>query len=221
MEETPFWERPETVEKFAGRDPDHRLRAVVDDYADPGATRVLDLGCAGGRNAVFLAERGFDLTALDASGAMVAETRARVATVLGVPEALRRVRRGVMTDLSFLPDDSQALVVALGVFHMSASRAEWRAALAETARVTSRGGRVLVASFTDETNPDGTGLVPVPGEPGVFERSMGRNVLVSAPELDAAMARVGLVPAAPTEVVRRETEKGYRVTANALYRRVD
>ncbi len=66
----PFWDRLETVERFAVREPDHRLVRLADDVHHPGATRVLDLGCAGGRNTVLLAERGFDVWARDASGPM-------------------------------------------------------------------------------------------------------------------------------------------------------
>ena len=47
---------------------------LIEEYPDPSRVRVLDLGCAGGRNTVVLAERGFDLEALDASAAMVAKT---------------------------------------------------------------------------------------------------------------------------------------------------
>jgi SAM-dependent methyltransferase len=216
-DDLPFWERPDTVERFAGRDPDHRLQALAPEYRDPARVRVLDLGCAGGRNAVFLAERGFDFVAVDAAEAMVAETRRRVAAVLGEEEARARVRRGRMDRLE-LPDASFDLVLALGVHHTAGSREEWQRSLAETRRVLAPGGKVLVANQTDGYDPDGTGLTPVPGEPDVYERTSGRSYLVSAEVLDADMARVGLVPLVPTETVRRENDRGgVRVTANALY----
>lgn len=219
-EETPpFWEQDEIVERFAGRDPDHRLVKILDGIEDPGATAVLDLGCAGGRNAVLLAERGYDFFALDASDAMVAETCRRVAAILGEAEAGRRVVKGTMTDLSRFAGSNFDLVVALGVHHTAPSRAEWEQAIAETARVTKPGGRVLVAAFTNETDPDGDGLVPVPGEEYVYERKSGRCVMVPGEVLDGAMVRHGLLPAVPTKIVRRETENGRRVTANALYSR--
>ncbi len=55
----PFWERPEMVERFAARDPDHRLVRLAALYARPSYVRALDVGCAGGSNAVFLARSGF------------------------------------------------------------------------------------------------------------------------------------------------------------------
>ncbi|MHC4470567.1 MAG: class I SAM-dependent methyltransferase, partial [Planctomycetota bacterium] len=213
----PFWERRETVERFAGRDPDQRLTELIEEFPDPSDARVLDLGCAGGRNTVLLAERGFDFLAVDASQAMVDETRRRVADVLGRPEAARRTREGRMDRLEGVRSGSVDLVVALGVYHAAQGRAEWDRALAETARVLRPGGRALVAVHTDECDLDGKGLVPIEGETHVYRRRSGRNFLVGAATLDREMARHGLLPIAATETVRRETDGGgLRVTANAF-----
>ena len=54
----PFWERPEIVEKFAGREPDRRLAEWLSVRDDLEGLRVLDIGCAGGRNAEYLGPIG-------------------------------------------------------------------------------------------------------------------------------------------------------------------
>lgn len=214
-----FWEQPDVVEQFASRAPDHRLLRLLDDYDDPAATRVLDLGCAGGRNTVLLAERGFDVWAVDASRAMVERTRVRVAEVLGRDRARERVIPASMDDLSAFADASFELVVALGVYHSAYSVSEWERALAETARVLRARGRLLVNHFTPEVDLTGKGVRAVTGEPGVYEGlPQDRSVLVNAAELDTAMARHGLVPVVPSDTVRVQTEMGRRVSVNALYR---
>jgi SAM-dependent methyltransferase len=217
--EAPFWERPEVVERFASREPDHRLAAWVDRYARPSSIRVLDLGCAGGRNTVFLWRRGFDVVARDASPAMVEATRRRLASGMGEDEAARRVRVGFMDRLGDLGAGSIDLVVALGVFHEARSEGEFHRALAEAARILTCGGVLLAACFTPETDPDGRGAAPVPGEPHLFEgMGSGRVHLVSAPALEREMAAHGLVPLIRTETVSRDAEGGgRRVTANGLY----
>jgi len=215
-----FWQQPEVVAMFAAREPDHRLAALVETYQDPPATRVLDLGCAGGRNTVFLAEGGFDVLACDFSPAMVAETVHRLTPVLGAEEAARRVRVSPMDDLSWSGDGAFDLVVALGVYHNAGSGTEWERALEETARVTSRGARVLVANFTPAMSPSGDPLVPVPGETNLYDGfKSGRSYLLDAAGLDAAFARFGFEPETATRLVEKETEKGRRSTVNALYRK--
>jgi SAM-dependent methyltransferase len=219
-EDNSIWEQPDRVEEFANRDPDVRLMSLLDQYDNPGAVRILDLGCAGGRNAVALAERGFDVYALDSSSAMVAKTRQRVAELTGDEEAARRVREGRMEDLSEFDDDFFDLIVALGVYHNARDMSDWGRALMETVRVLREGGLVLVANFSPRCDPDGKGMHPVAGEPGVYV-GFGRErlILLEAEELDDEMTRRGLVPETQSQAVTKETEKGRRVVVNALYRK--
>lgn len=213
-----FWEDPERVERFAERDPDHRLAELVAVHDDPTVTRVLDLGCAGGRNTVFLAERGFDVWALDAASAMVAYTRERMAGVVGDAEARRRVLRGRMDDLGRWPDAHFDLVVALGVHHGASTWAEWQRAADETVRVLRPGGRLLFNQFTPEVDLTGEGVTPVPDEPHVYDGfPAGRAVLLDADDLDREWASRGLEAAVPSETVRVELDTGRRVSVNALY----
>jgi len=217
-----FWEQDEQVERFAGRDPDRRLVALIEKCALPPETRVLDIGCAGGRNTALLAQRGFDVYAIDSSSAMVAHTRERVSAIVGSDEAAARVRVGHMEDLSSYPDGGFDLVVALGVFHAARSREQWETALSEAARVTRSGGCVLVSVFSPRTDMTGRGISAVPGEPHVFEGlPSGRHYLVEADVLDKDMARFGLTPMEPTDTVVVPMEDGRRVTVNGIYRRAD
>ncbi|UCH84160.1 MAG: methyltransferase domain-containing protein, partial [Candidatus Latescibacterota bacterium] len=112
MDASDFWEEQEQVERFAAREPDRRLLALIEQYDNPGSIRVLDIGCAGGRNTEPLAARGFDVFAVDMSRAMVERTRDRVAAFLGPEEAGRRIRVGRMEDLSPFQSNHFHLVVA-------------------------------------------------------------------------------------------------------------
>jgi SAM-dependent methyltransferase len=213
-----FWDDPATVQRFAEREPDLRMVEHALRFATPSATRVLDLGCAGGRNTAWLAARGFDVHARDTSAAMIEATRAAVAPALGDAETRRRVVRGSMVDLEDFATGSLDLVLALGLYQNAETAAEWDAALDETARVLSRGGTVLVANFTPDTTPSEGRLTSVPGDPGRYSGfPSGRSTLYQGPELDVCFAKRGLVPWTPTRVVERPTETGRRVTANAHY----
>lgn len=216
-----FWEQREQVEKFSEREPDHRLQDLLEGWDDPASVSVLDLGCAGGRNTELLARRGVDVHAVDASGAMVEETRRRLRPVLGRREAEARVRRGRMSELDAFPDGAFDLVVALGVFHNARSPDEWDRALAETARVLEPGGLLLVSNFAPGTDLTGDGLDAVPGTDHLYRGSpAGPMYLLASEELDEAMARHGLQPVEPTETVEVDADPGRRVTVNALYRRM-
>ena len=218
--ELPFWERPEVVERFAAREPDRRMMAWLESRV-PDHSRVLDVGCAAGRNTVWLAERGVEVFALDASQAMVARTRARLQPLIGEAEAARRVWRGTMDDLSRFDDGDFDLVLALGVLHAAQSEAEWDRAAAGIARVLLPGGDLLVAQFSPRTEPMGIPLSRVPGEGHLFEgfEAGQRLWLLEPAELDARMEFHGLVPVVPAEAVKVPFMQGHRVTVNGHFRR--
>lgn len=217
-----FWNEPDRVEEFAQRDPDHRLVQLVEDYPDPASIRVLDLGCAGGRNTVFLAGRGFDVFALDSARSMVDRTRAELRTRGGMSadEAQRRVLLGTMDDLSRFEDRSVSMVVALGVFQQAQSVSEWQRALREATRVLSPGGRCLVANFGPGTGAIGSDAERVEGTEFVFTGlRYGNACLLTVEQLDGEFARVGLSSEIASVQVVRENEGQRRVTVNALYRK--
>ncbi len=232
MNPASMWESAEVVERFAARPPDRRLLAlfagegpyadVLREWAPPASPRVLDIGCAGGRNTVWLARWGADVWAVDASAAMVAKTRELLSEVLGTQEATRRVRVGEMRDLRPEADASFDLVLALGVFQDAQDSAEWHATLAEAARVLRVGGLCLVANFGPGSQPAGRPLTPVPGERDVWQGygSEDRRMTLPKPEdLDADFARHGLKTVLQTERVHVKTARGYHFTLNALYLR--
>jgi SAM-dependent methyltransferase len=214
----PFWEDPEVVETFASRAPDHRLQGLVEEAEDPSRLHALDVGCAGGRNTVYLAQAGVDVHAVDASAAMVARTRARLAEVLGAESAEARVLRGLMDDLRPVADASMDLVVVLGVLHSARSLEEWHRAIREIRRVLKPGGRTLVSNFSPDSLPHGRPLAALEGEPDRYLWREGRRMILLDPARhDAAFAAHGLLPAEDTEAVRVPLEDGYRVSVNALY----
>jgi len=220
MPPDPFWERPETVERFAARPPDRRVTERLRALPVPSRLRVLDLGCAGGRNTEPFARAGCDVFALDASRAMVAQTRARLAPLLGAEEAERRVRLGRLDDLREFPDGRFDLVLALGILDHAGSITEWDRALAETARVLAAGGEVEVSDFAPGTRVEERAPRPVPGEPDVFVvPGEGRRVLLDAEAHDRLFAARGLRPIGPTETIVRDTQHGRHVTVRGVYRK--
>ena len=221
MDETEsYWEDPEKVDEFAGREPDVRLLQLVESFDDPERVRVLDLGCAGGRNAVVLAERGFDFYAVDGSAAMVERTRGRVSAILGDEDAGRRVRRGRMDDLTDYASESFDVIIALGIYHNATSEEEFELSLSESARVLVLNGLLLVSNFSPGFRPKGQALHPIDGQPHVFDGfGAGLMYLLEAEEMDVAMARHGLHTEVATETVVTDGDSGTRVTVNALYRK--
>lgn len=221
MTDLPLWERPEMVARFAARKPDHRLIELMQ-ALEPKGLKVLDIGCAAGRNTIYLAELGADVYAIDASNAMLAKSQERLTDLLGKTEAMRRAQFGSMDNLSRFDSDSFDLIIALGVYQDAHSQEMWHKTLTESARVLKVGALCLVANFGPDSQPNAKPLEQLPNAPhqytgfGTTERTM---TLMNQEALDSSFAKVGLLPFKETYTVKSVLEDGFRTTVNALYQK--
>ncbi len=184
------WSAPETVAGFAQAPPNAVLMRFAQEELLRGGHRVLDLGCGAGRNAVPLAQLGWDVVGIDDSQPMLdgAAQRARAAGV----EAKLRLALAPM-DAIPAADSSCELVVAHGIWNLARSAAEFRRAVREAARVAKAGAGLFV--FTFSRNTFGPDVEPLAGEPFVFTQFSGRpQCFLTAEQLIAELGAAGFTP---------------------------
>lgn len=122
-------------------EPDRRLVEIVGGLA---AGRALDLGCGAGRNAIFLARQGWDVTGVDMVAPAVAAARSRAAA-----EGVRaRLVVGDVTKLEELGvGDGYTLLVDAGCYHMvPVPRRD--AYVAGVTRAAAPGALLLIVGFS-------------------------------------------------------------------------
>jgi SAM-dependent methyltransferase len=162
------WSHPDTVAGFVRSPPNEALLALAAAVrAGRTGLLALDIGCGAGRNALPLAEAGWNVVGLDLSWPMLAAARDR----RGGP-ADRRARFA-LAPMEALPVASSAfdLVVAHGIWNLARSAAQFRLAVREAARAAREGAPLFVFTFSRHTLPDEA--EPVPGEAFVFTRFSG------------------------------------------------
>ncbi|PPK61221.1 class I SAM-dependent methyltransferase [Actinokineospora auranticolor] len=135
---TEFWE-----EFYGQRDQvwsGNPNRLLVREVEDEPAGRALDIGCAEGGDAVWLARRGWRVTAVDVSATALARA-ARHAAEAGVAEAIRFERHDLAESF---PDGAYDLVSAQ-YFHSPVAHGTERAdALRRAAELVAPGGVLLI-----------------------------------------------------------------------------
>ena len=100
--------------------------------------RILDAGCGGGRNLVYLLREGFDVWATDGDAAAVAAVRG-LAARLAPSLPADRFRVEPVERLSF-PDASMDVVVSSAVVHFARDHAHFDAMAQQMWRVVAPGG---------------------------------------------------------------------------------
>ena len=140
-------------------------RAGLDQLAIGPGISLLDAGCGSGTVLRMAADRGADVTGIDASPGLVAHARRRV------PGS--RIEIG---DIQFLPFEDASFDVVTG-FNSFQYAADPSAALREARRVLRDGGRLLMAIWGPAEQCEGAAVLgavvallppPPPGAPGPF-----------------------------------------------------
>src|SRR6478735_8672585 len=141
------WSQPGVVAGFSTSAPNPALMQYARLGSSPSSTRVLDIGCGAGRNAVPLSHAGFNVIGTDLAWPMLQAAAAR--------DSAGRLQVA-LAPMQRLPvrDRSVDLVIAHGIWNLARSGDEFRRAVAEAARVAKPGGRLFVFTFSRHTLSD-------------------------------------------------------------------
>lgn len=181
------WSTPDTVAGFAKSAPNHVLMQYAERQKKRTASaRALDLGCGAGRNAVPLAQMGWDVVGTDLSWPML-----HAASERGGDRRLHLV----LAPMHAVPVRSGCvdLIVAHGIWNLARSGTEFRQAVAEAARVARKGAALFIFTFSRNTLPPSA--EPVAGEAFVFTQFSGApQCFLTKPQLLAELRAAGFAP---------------------------
>jgi tellurite methyltransferase len=127
--------------------------------------RVLDVGCGGGRNLVYMLRHGFNVAGVDQDPNAVAQVRALAARLApGLPPDNFRVE--AIEALTF-PDASADVVIASAVLHFASSQAHFDSMLGSIWRVLAPEGLLFARlassiGIADRVQPLGGGRFRLP-----------------------------------------------------------
>lgn len=162
------------------------LDQILRGRLEPGM-KLLDAGCGGGRNLYYLAQAGFEVSAVDSSARSVESVRRRLErSKIETPPGRLRVES--LEDLSF-PDHTFDAVVASAVLHFAPGRGAFRRMVDELWRVTAPGG-LLFARLASTIGIE-TAVRPL-DEPGWYHLPDGSDrFLVDLDQLLALTEELG------------------------------
>ncbi|NQV31323.1 MAG: methyltransferase domain-containing protein [Phycisphaeraceae bacterium] len=185
------WSKPEVVAHFSTSPPNTSLIKFADvELRKRQGSRLLDIGCGAGSNAVPLAKMGWNVLGLDLSQPMLDALAQRVRIENLTPRL--RVEHALMTRLS-AADQSIDLIVAHGIWNLARSGTEFRQAIAEAARVSRSNAGLFVYTFSRTTLP--ISAKPVSGESFVFRQfSDSPQCFLTEAQLIEELETVGFAP---------------------------
>jgi len=113
----------------------------------PKESKVLDIGCGNGRNAVYLAKQGHRVTAMDNVSQMVEITR-RKADEEGIGQGVY-VFEADMTDIPLSEGSMDAVLCIASLHHLPSDELRLKA-LKDIERVLATGGQALISVWARE-----------------------------------------------------------------------
>jgi tellurite methyltransferase len=140
----PFWEesyqRTGKLDTFGGGKPSKIVERIASTL--PADTKALDVGCGEGRNALYLAGLGFQVSAFDISPAGIAKLRATAT------ERNLDIDASVADMNKYQFPHKFGLIVCMGCLHLI-ERQEWQIFVKRMKESTAPGGIHIVGAFTD------------------------------------------------------------------------
>lgn len=139
------------AEYYSGYDEDSRLRSkhgmveflttmrYIEKYLRPGM-RILEVGAGTGRYSHALAQKGYDVDAVELVQHNIDVFREKTQ-----PGETVTIRQGNAKDLSFFADDTYDITLLLGPMYHLYTVEDQKQALSEAIRVTKKGGIVFAA----------------------------------------------------------------------------
>ncbi len=171
------WDRRYAERELVWSAGPNRFLVAETETLEPG--RALDLACGEGRNAIWLAERGWQVTGVDFSEVAVEKAR-RLAAARGVEARFEAV------DLLEWEPPAQSFELVL-LFYLQVEAAALRTVLGRAARAVAPGGTFLLVGHHSRNLAEGWGG---PSDPSVL---YGEDDVV--PELAGLeVERAGAVP---------------------------
>jgi len=215
------WSAPRTVAGFASSAPNQALmRWAAGELRRTGGGHLIDLGCGAGRNAVPLAQLGWQVLGIDLSRPMLEAAVQHAVTAR--PDAAVRPPQSGRFDVALAPmdglpvrDASCNVIVAHGIWNLARSGTEFQRAVREAARVARRGAGLFVFTFSRRTLP--ADADPVAGESFVFTQFSGQpQCFLTEEQLRLELAAAGFFPdsALPARELNRPAA-GVLTTAGA------
>jgi len=118
---------------------------IIPSIAEPGT--VLDLGCGEGKNAIFLAEHGFTVLAVDCSDPALRNFRKRLSQFpQSVSERIIIIHEDART---YAPRLEFSIVIAYGLLHCLSERTSVDDLIVKMRECTREGGLNVAVAFTD------------------------------------------------------------------------
>ncbi|HJU88498.1 MAG TPA: class I SAM-dependent methyltransferase, partial [Gemmatimonadaceae bacterium] len=121
-----------------------RTRELIERHIAPPPADVLDVGGAAGAYALWLAERGYDVSLVDAAPRLVAEARRRSTAA---PRGLASCEVGDARELH-QGNESVSVVLLLGPLYHLVDAGDRRLAIREAHRVLRPGGMLFAAAIS-------------------------------------------------------------------------
>jgi SAM-dependent methyltransferase len=206
------WSRGDIVRGFAQSPPNQALLQFASRELRRGASvmRALDIGCGAARNALPLAASGWHVVGVDNSIPMIRAARERVAN----ERAKSRLRLALST-MTEVPLRSACcdLVIAHGCWNLARSSGEFRAAVAEAARVAKPDAGLFVFTFSRNTLPPDA--APVSGEHWVFTQFSGQpQCFLTAEELVSELAAAGFISDSAVPLIEHNRRRDGELVAS-------